>query len=306
MEVQSSKIKERTVYLSNPDQTIVLTHQNLDIERLRPKSTLLNLWRPVFIPAQEDQSEGIHKLIYCQRKLISVYSISGEEGIDLQWQCSLPDFSSKDEAQDMVQLRREFVFDAYCRRVLILTQKTDPGCRKYDFMELNLKALADHHLSILESKPVEMERSGQRKQVIFVGSASPRLYARNCILEVGGASTTQSFLSAGQSSSIMRPRVAFTRSNQNVEELFAAEMSKMTEAEIGLYEDIYDSFGSSISQHRRKIKGLKPFARFQDLNNRLYMVRFDHQRAVEIVKVFDKVNRKVLKVFSLAPFKNFL
>ena len=299
MEGKSSKYQKRSIDLKNPDETIILKQKNLEITSLADNPILT---RNFFNAASRVSPEGPHHLICCQRNLVNVFSISAKEGIQLKSQISIPDSSNKAQTKNINDFKREFSFNQTVNKVNIVTRKLNQSTINFDFVQIDLNKIAENSLMKLVSKSVQISQYDPPIKVVILSTNSARIHDRNCLFEVSGFSTTQSFLTTNQTHS--KPRVVFKTSNTNLKKIFFSEEKVISQQAKNLSSQTSPlNPWSQDSVSWSDLMKIHCSAQVKNLNKRLYCIEFELFQLVKIVKVYDRLKKKVLKVFRFVPGK---
>ena len=304
IEKTTISIEEKSLDLLNPDQTVVLEDQGLDIADLVYQPTAKNPRSFFFNPASAGDPEGPHQFISCHRNLVRIYSISARDGIQLQTQHPVPDFPESDQSQRTNNLVREFRNRPKIKKVSIITKTTteDLSTHNLDFREINLRKNPKDALCTLHSLFLEFKESYRSTKKILLNTAdSHRIYIQNSLLEVNHQSITQSYLSPFLKHPT--PAILFQKDHEHFKKIYDQELEKL-KLGYSLFDQYqylmrpgYHYFNwTTLENHNFQ-------AVTKDVSDRLYYIRFDLFKVFSVVKFYDKLSRRLLKEIRFFPGK---
>ena len=294
----------RSLNLCQPDHTVEIKNQRRDLadvlyepEDDHPREFFL-------VPSTAENPLDLHHFVSCHRNLVRVYSITGKEGIQLKSEFSIPDFAKNDKLPFINKLKRKFLLKRKKNKLIIVTgkpQNEQGDDRILEFQELDFgQDSANQKIVHLQSKEIEDKDSIER--LLIPESSSYRVYIRNSVLEVGHLLTvTQSYTTANQK--VPRPITLSRHPHTNLKEILIEEGNLIEEEEASeLHKALIKRSINSAKYWERRVSNLCK-ATIKDISKRFYSVNFDIFRYMTVVKVYDKIQRRLVKVTSILPYK---
>ena len=295
------EIQTRTIELSKPDKTITLKNQSLGIAHIIYEPDYYNPEQFFFKQGNQNSPDQPHRLICCQRNLVRVFSISADQGIQLESQHQIPDFIEKGKEQKIDQPKREFDYAAHTNQLIIsdTIQKSGSSPGHANFLQLDLNKQHNESFQLLQSKPVIFDGDVFNRDKFETNlTNSARIYVRNSIFEIRSMEITESYLTSQKMKT--KPKIRFDRDNKNLKNLFFSALEKISRSNKRLYKRIFEctDWEDSSESWSDLVKG-RNSATIKDLNKRLYSVRYDLLDFMSVFKIYDKLSGKVLKSTTL-------
>ena len=288
---------------SAPEATVKLQKEQLDITNLFFNVNKNSKNHYFFNPADPNTPASTRKFILCRSNLIRAYSISGVDGIKLHCQFSIPEFSTNFHSQIVRNMERTFINRTNSNKITIFTKKEikDWG-NEIDYLELDL-----NNGSVNRGiYPLQIYHDGheQDKHFLLANADSPRVYIRNCLLELNHLEVSQTYLNPNMK--VKKPNILSKFNNKNISNCLISETNKLTEKQISLYGSLIGAYYWGISKrlsHKNLARSSQHTITREDINSRLFFINFTLLKFYQVIKVYDKLSRRVLKVITLIPGK---
>ena len=301
---QNNNIQLTSLDLSKPDHVVRVTNQRHDLSDLLHDLGKGRRTKCFFMPATTNNPQDPHIFASWQRGCFKVYSITGNEGIQLKSRILLPDTDNGLEVSlvSTYNPKRRFLTRKGQKKLLVITEKPRDEIGEKSFVFQEIDFAQDFGLTkarTLRSTTSEDFKSLER--VLLTDIFSPRVYIRNSIFEIGHlCSTTQSYIAAAKS--IPRTNRIYKNYNRDLKEIFKKEFEKFKREESDLLEKVFkfyhylwDSSWDGLIARRGKVTA-------KDVNERLFSIKFDiYDDFIAVVKVYDKLSRKTLKKVTILP-----
>ena len=220
-EQEFSEIQTGSREFSKPDKKITLKNQSLELAHIIYQEKIDDTQEFFFKQADPSSPGNPHLLIFCQRNLVRVYSISPDRGIQLESHHQIPEDFNKAKKHQILLCQREFVYGAQNHQLIILNG--DRYCGSIvDFVVLDLKKTSkEPSLRALRPKSEILRYSAH-----ILMNHSPRIYTRYMLLELNSMQITESYLTPQDKCT--KPRTRFLRFNdQSLKNMFFSDMDRL-------------------------------------------------------------------------------
>ena len=301
MQEKPINFQQRRVDLAKPDEIIHLKHQSVALTDLiyfsSTKKVFLNRANP-------GTSERTHQLVCCTDDLIKVYSISDTKGILLEFQFPLKDpVEDRDYSTFVRDPSRVFINRTRVNKVTIITTVTpNYNEQEVNFHEISLRDSTPKGKQIYPLRSVQTNHSSEA-HFLLTNANSHRIYIQNCLFKIEFLEVSQTYITSNLK--VRRPNILLKIKHSNVKEIYESRVGKLNNKQKQLYSRVMGVRAWDIDTVSDYILGLRHNNNFKtkEINQRLYCIEFNILNFMTLIKVYDKLSKRVLKVISLLPGK---
>ena len=303
MQRNSTDYQERVLDLGDPDKTLIIEQKGLEIADILYEPTKLNPRAHFFNKASSGDPEGSHQLISCNKNLVSVYSISVSEGIQLNSRFPLKTFSEEDTERDLRSLKRTFVNNPDTKKLTITTRaKKEMFVYDVNFEQIDTIMEPKHAHKNPKSRPLILGGSypGPTLKYCHLSQNSYRRFDQNCIIEIrNGTEFADTYISPITKHPV--PIILSKVEYPGLEKVFKDQISRLSKPNLKYFKSLMESHDWDLGYGWRWFMENRVKFSCKNVNNRLYALEFNMSQFLTVLKIRANFSRKSLKTVSFIP-----
>ena len=299
---QHSNFIQRTINLADDVNYVLLEHPDLDLAQHRFEPSDQNKKNCFIQPATKSQNQP-HRILSCHGNLAKVFSVSASAGIRLESSFQILDQPKKLNLSGFGKVTwayKEFIHSPETKRTIVRTKlKNVHDKAVVHFQEINLgDTRVRKGIRLLQSRLFDRETLMDR-QLMLISSPSPRIMVKNCLLVRQGFEVIQTYLSSKHRR--RQPQILSKIRHGNLETIFYDQKIRYNESQKKLFARLMGyswlTWNNSFDYLINRVEDLPT----KNVDQRFYCLVFNLQKLLTIIKVYDKLRRRIVKVITVNP-----